>query len=100
MSTLASSVRVTRVGVCREALQLGTALDRALTEKGVLQLLLDVRFMRDALAGGRPAPPDGNSGGAPAGDPAADPAVRKRAYADLEASLQVRCPTNSLEAHI
>ena len=80
------------IGVCRDALQLGTALDRALTEKGVLQLLLDVRFMRDALAGGRPAPPGGGPQGPPAGDIAADLAARKRAHADLEASLQARCP--------
>ncbi len=29
----------------------------ALTEKGVLQLLMDTRFMRDVLAGGRPLGP-------------------------------------------
>lgn len=81
-------------------MQLGTALDRALTEKGVLQLLLDVRFMRDALAGGRPAPPDGGPRGAPAGDSAADLAARKRAYADLEASLQARCPIQHEDLHV
>ncbi|KAK9841813.1 hypothetical protein WJX81_004723 [Elliptochloris bilobata] len=76
-----------------DALQLGTALDRGLTEKGVLQLLLDVRFLRDALAGGRPAPPDFGPPRAPplgASGSAAELAAQKRAYADLETSLQDR----------
>jgi hypothetical protein len=70
----------------RDALRLGTALDRALSEKGVLQLLLDVRFLRNALAGGRPTPADAAPPGGPAppaqGDGAAL-AQRKRAFADL-----------------
>jgi len=81
----------------RDALRLGTALDRGLTEKGVLQLLLDVRFLRNALAGGRPAPPDaGPAGGAapPAQGDGAALAQRKRAFADLEASLQARARTS------
>ncbi len=81
----------------RDALRLGTALDRGLTEKGVLQLLLDVRFLRNALAGGRPALPDaGPPGGAalPAQGNGAALVQRKRAFADLEASLQARARTS------
>ena len=79
-------------GAPRDALRLGTALDRGLTEKGVLQLLMDVRFLRDALAGGRPGTADGGSGGTPAPPATSDSralAERKRAYVELETSLQV-----------
>ena len=50
-----------------------------LTEKGVLQLLLDVRFARDVLVGGAPA----------SGGEAAAVAQRKRQAAALEQQLQV-----------
>ena len=80
---------------CREALQLGSPLDRAVTEKGVLQLLFDARFLGHALAAGQPpaseqaAPAPGPRGGAPGAAGAAQTA-RKKAFAGLEAALQVR----------
>ena len=83
-----------------------------LTEKGVLQLMLDVRTVRDALAGGRPAPspaPAASSltrassslsgGGAAAvvgGDVMQEPSVaaalaeRRREWLRLEQQLQVK----------
>lgn len=69
---------------------------RVLTEKGVLQLLFDQRFMRDVLGGGRPlaavtaaggghlAAANGNGGGAEG-----DLAARKRLVSSLEQQLQV-----------
>jgi len=72
----------------RDALRLGSHLDRAVTEKGVLQLLLDLRFLRNSLSGGRPAPTAGGGGFAGSSNTAAL-SQRKRAFADLETSLQV-----------
>jgi hypothetical protein len=73
---------------------------RALTEKGVLQLLFDQRFMRDVLGGGRPleavTAAAGGSGGAAGhvaaanGDAGGDLAARKRLVSTLEQQLQVR----------
>ena len=66
-----------------------------MTEKGVLQLLFDARFLSHALAAGRPpapeqaAPVPGPRGGAPGAAGAAQTA-RKKAFAGLEAALQVR----------
>ena len=85
---------------CREALQLGSPLDRAATEKGVLQLLFDARFLANALAGGRPpapeqadgahAPPSQHSGWSQAGAAgSAAQKLKKKAFAELERSLQV-----------
>lgn len=74
----------------RNALQLGSQLDRAITEKGVLQLLFDLRFLRNTLAGGRPPQPD--QAAATAGGRASVGAAlsqRKRAFTELESSLQV-----------
>jgi hypothetical protein len=72
---------------------------RALTEKGVLQLLFDQRFMRDVLGGGRPLEAvtvaAGGSGGAAGhaaaanGDAGGDLAARKRSVSNLEQQLQV-----------
>lgn len=87
----------------------GQTLEGRLSEKGVLQLLLDVRLLRDVLAGGRPlgsrvgaasALPPAGPGSAAQGaavllDPT-DPAVlaalneRRRQGAQLEQQLQVR----------
>ena len=69
----------------RAALEPGTALEQRLTEKGVLQLLFDIRFLRDVLAGGKP-PADGSTS-----DAAQEAAIaqRKAAFADLESGLQV-----------
>uniref|UniRef100_A0A7S3QNJ0 Conserved oligomeric Golgi complex subunit 1 n=1 Tax=Dunaliella tertiolecta TaxID=3047 RepID=A0A7S3QNJ0_DUNTE len=74
----------------------------ALTEKGVLQLLMDVRFMRDVLAGGRPlGPPQqqhqqqqqhGTEGNAEASDSHIVAALmeRRRQGSNLEQHLQDR----------
>jgi hypothetical protein len=72
---------------------LGRDLDRAVTEKGVLQLLYDLRFLRNALAGGRPPQPDLHAAGGAAA--AAVLSQRKRAFAELENSLQVAFPPPS-----
>lgn len=91
-----------------------TTLGGRLSEKGVLQLLADVRFLRDVLAGGRPLNPRtaavataGSGGGAGAGAAPAPPpppallvdpqdqgslaalAERKRMGVALEQQLQV-----------
>ena len=84
----------------REALQLGSPLDRAVTEKGVLQLLFDARFLSNALAGSRPSAPE--QAAQPNGQPGQHPSwsqagaaggaaqkQRKKAFAELERSLQV-----------
>ena len=39
---------------CSEVLQSSSSLSSSLSEKGLLQLLFDVRFLSDALAGGKP----------------------------------------------
>ena len=39
---------------CSEVLQSSGSLSGQVSEKGLLQLLFDVRFLSDALAGGRP----------------------------------------------
>ena len=70
---------------CRASLEPGTALEQRISEKGVLQLLFDIRFLRDVLAGGKP-PADATTS-----DAAQDAAVaqRKAAFAELESGLQV-----------
>ncbi len=83
----------------RDALQLGSFLDRAVTEKGVLQLLFDLRFLRNSLAGGRPAAA-AISGGVPSASSSAPSSAalsqRKRAFTDVESSLQVRLPADDI----
>lgn len=79
---------------CRDVLRLGNSLDRAITEKGVLQLLFDLRFLRNSLAGGRPAAADAgpaaNARLARSGVPStAALSQRKRAFSDVESALQV-----------
>jgi hypothetical protein len=71
----------------RAALDSGGALAgaRAVSEKGSLQLLFDVRFLSGLLAGAAP-PAAGEAPGAAA----AAAAARKRALADLEADLAGR----------
>lgn len=70
-------------------------LKAAVTEKGVLQLLLDARYLMDVLAGGRPAP-SGPPSAAPPGAGTVDPALnaalaqRKKAQVEIESMLQVR----------
>ena len=88
-----------------------TSFASRLTEKGVLQLMLDVRTVRDALAGGRPSPlplpaassltraSSSLSGGGAAvvvgGDVMQEPSVaaalaeRRREWLKLEQQLQV-----------
>lgn len=72
---------------------------RVLTEKGVLQLLFDQRFMRDVLGGGKPlsavsagsstqSAAAANGGGAAAA--ATDVAGRKKLVSGIEQQLQVR----------
>ncbi|KAK9836059.1 hypothetical protein WJX84_002269, partial [Apatococcus fuscideae] len=91
----------------REALDVGSELDRRLSEKGILQLLFDVRFLQEALSGGRPHDSSTSAAPAPAattpprlgrghkeakplsaGDKAA--ASRDGEFAALETSLQER----------
>mmetsp|Transcript_16154 Transcript_16154/g.45001 ORF Transcript_16154/g.45001 Transcript_16154/m.45001 type:complete len:1129 (-) Transcript_16154:189-3575(-) len=73
----------------------GPSPKKAVSEKGVLQLLFDVRYLRDVLSGARPAPP-ASSAAAAAGPGMVDPAVisamseRKRAMVELESKLQDR----------
>eukprot|EP00873_Tetraselmis_striata_P033583 jgi/Tetstr1/453847/TSEL_004008.t1 len=70
-------------------------LKAAVTEKGVLQLLLDARYLMDVLAGGRPAP-SGPPSAAPPGAGTVDPALnaalaqRKKAQVEIESMLQDR----------
>ena len=82
----------------RDVLRLGSPLDRAISEKGVLQLLFDLRFLRNSLAGGRPAAADAApaSYARPARSGAPSTAAlsqRKRAFSDVESALQVRPQT-------
>lgn len=71
---------------------------RALSEKGVLQLLFDQRFMRDVLGGGKPlgavsaaaaaaAAAAGTANGSASAE--AEAAARKRLVSGLEQQLQV-----------
>ncbi|GBF88246.1 conserved oligomeric golgi complex subunit 1-like [Raphidocelis subcapitata] len=66
----------------------------AVTEKGILQLLFDLRFARDVLAGAHPA--DGGGGGGGAEDAAASAAAatavaqRRRQLSDLQRRLEER----------
>jgi hypothetical protein len=84
---------------------------RSLSEKGVLQLLFDQRFMSDVLAGGRPlaaVPAGGGSSGVGAsangsvssssGD--ADVAARKRLVSGLEQQLQVSDCCDTFESRV
>ena len=59
-----------------------------LTEKGVLQLLFDARFLRDALCGK----------GVPTGKAGSKTTELARAFADLENNLQVRSTTYCAQA--
>ncbi|KAK9864885.1 hypothetical protein WJX84_005968 [Apatococcus fuscideae] len=98
---LSSSVEHT----IRGALAVGSELDRRLSEKGILQLLFDVRFLRESLSGGRPhdsslppAPPVTTPPRLGRGQKEAKPvsardkaaAARDSEFAVLEASLQER----------
>ena len=65
----------------RQVLQLAN-----LTERGVLQLLMDVRFLKDALAGRKPQGQTSDSGAD--GEQAAT-AQRMQEFGELEAALQV-----------
>ncbi len=87
-------------------LQLGSPLDRAVTEKGVLQLLFDLRFLRNTLGGGRPLQPyqdaasrPGSAIGAGGASVGAALSQRKRAFAELESSLQVSGVSTSFVGH-
>jgi hypothetical protein len=100
--------------VYRQLLEPGSASSRPISEKGVLQLLLDVRLLRDALAGGRPHGAGSSGGGGAGGGAAAAPgtpgspagrqplfdhdpevanalAARRREAGALEVMLQDRC---------
>ncbi|KAL0025084.1 hypothetical protein WJX79_007064 [Trebouxia sp. C0005] len=76
-----------------EVLQSSSSLSSSLSEKGLLQLLFDVRFLSDALAGGKPlkdTPGRTQPSRAQRGhDKAQSPAVqeRQRAFQSLEGSL-------------
>ena len=74
-----------------------------MTEKGVLQLLFDARFLGHALAAGRPpapeqAPPAPSPRGSAQGAAGAAQTQRKKAFAGLEAALQVRQSTRLLSS--
>ena len=71
-----------------------------LTEKGVLQLMFDIRMLRDVLAGGRPpsatgTPPPAAAAALALGEVPQDPSVaaalaeRKKEWLRLEQMLQV-----------
>ncbi|KAG2492230.1 hypothetical protein HYH03_009474 [Edaphochlamys debaryana] len=68
---------------------------KGLTEKGVLQLLLDVRFLRDVLVGGRPVSTTGRpgAGGAAAGAPGGAVAAAAAAAAGLLPGGELAEPT-------
>ncbi|KAK9806237.1 hypothetical protein WJX72_006789 [[Myrmecia] bisecta] len=79
----------------RTLLKTGSVLDRKVSEKGVLQLLFDLRFLQDALAGGRPSPSGGSAapaarGGRPNKGQNAEVGERRRSFADMESGLQER----------
>lgn len=72
-----------------------------LSEKGVLQLLFDQRFLRDVLAGGRSAAGISASNADPSSAVCVEPeaAARKALIAAVEQQLQVGCaPTSSAAA--
>ena len=81
---------LTSNGICRAALALGSDLDRSVSEAGVLQLLFDVRFLRNALAGGSLPVTPGT--GTQNGPDAAAIQDRRKSFAAFEAALQV-CQT-------
>lgn len=68
------------------------AANASFTEKGLLQLLMDVRFLHDALAGGRPQDTTSPPAALPGQSSVPAPAVRQREaeYRQLEGQLQVR----------
>ncbi len=81
-------------------------LDKGLTEKGVLQLLFDLRFLHDVLAAGRPASLFEDVSGADV-EAKTEVAAVRQAFEDLESQLQVRlflqqmlrgCPARFLAA--
>lgn len=74
-----------------------------ITERGILQLIFDLRYLRDVLSGGRPAPPLSHTAEEPSAasrmmDPAVTAAVadRKRAFTKLEGQLQARTECSAL----
>jgi hypothetical protein len=77
------------------ALDSESHLTQRLTEKGILQLLFDFRFLCDILAGGKPY--DSSSQEA-ASEPKLHPEIGKRREENdsLESSLQVASPSLSL----
>ena len=79
----------------RQLMQPGMPLEAHITEKGVLQLLMDVRFLRDTLAGGRPRSQDRDSA-----DDSAQFAVRERGddFGRLEAQLQASTSAETYQA--
>ena len=74
--------------LCRSALRPDSHLDKALTEKGVLQLLFDLRFLTDALSAGKPANTSASEEAVMRGGNAEVAALRE-AFEEIEAQLQV-----------
>jgi hypothetical protein len=74
------------------------ALASKVSEKGVLQLLLDVRYLLDVLAGGRPMQRGARAGAGGVVDPVLNAALarRKKAQAEVESMLQVGALSRSL----
>ena len=74
---------------CRAAVSPGTELYEGLTEKGVLQLLFDLRFLHEVVAAGRPAITAANTEEARVAGNKQVGALRG-SYGDLESQLQVK----------
>ena len=82
--------------VCRAALLPESLLDKQLTEKGVLQLLFDLRFLRDVLSAGKPAAAFQQGEDAQA-QVRSDLAKQREEFEALESDLQVTpLPTSQL----
>ena len=74
--------------LCRTALSPDSELDKDMTEKGVLQLLFDLRFLHNILSAGKPASVYTKEDGATTGANA-EVAASKEAFEELETQLQV-----------
>ncbi|KAK9803223.1 hypothetical protein WJX73_005829 [Symbiochloris irregularis] len=76
-------------GACLNSLRLLAAAIDSFTEKGLLQLLMDVRFLHDTLAGGRPRQP-APAQPAHSASPSSSGREQEGEYRQLEAQLQER----------
>lgn len=81
---------------CRTALKAGSQLDSKLSEKGVLQLLFDLRFLRDLLSSGKPAATSNGSEQAQE-KVASDIKDQQEAFEAIESDLQARTHSRTAE---